>query len=1026
MDKLKKGSMLSIALSEAEVKKYLCKDISIAAVNSPNSCVVSGTNEAINRIKDDLSQAGIFVKALKTSHAFHSMMMEPILDEFKETVRNISLHEPQILYISNVTGKYITAEEVKNPEYWASHLRNTVRYSDGFTELLNQEDRIYLEVGPGSTLSILGMQNSLGKNIPFVQFLSDGKVKQDAQESVLEGLGQLWINGKDIDWEKLHTDEKRRRVSLPTYSFERKRFWSVVDEFNAKNLHLSNNQMLEVKQAVKDWFYVPRWKKTELPTSESYPTVNTVKQKYLVFKDTVGLANQIISILESQGHEVITVEAGKGYKKNKDNQYEIKSDNKEDYKILFESLNEQGNLPEIVIHLWGVNKAEEKQEEYNYPVIEHALKLGYYSMLSLAQAYGELNYIQDLRVFVVTNNMQQVIGGDLNSPEKATVLGPVKVIPQEYSNIKCKSIDIDLNAFNISDYIEPITAELNGIGKDPIIAYRNGARYVEYFEKVLLNDENTGKERLKEKGVYLITGGLGSLGLVLAEHLAEKVHARLVLIGRSEFPEKDLWEQWIEKHGSEDRISKKIIRLQKIETNGGEVLVCQGDAASESEMKEVVERAEKMFGQINGVIHAAGVLNTKTLRLVKETYISTSEEQFKPKIYGTLVLDNIFKNKPIDLKILMSSLSTVLGGLGHVAYASANRFMDAYAYYNTNRQNWLSITWDVWENSVGSISSLMKYAIMFEEGMEAFDLILNNENHYQIVISTGELQERINNWLNLEKKTDNSKQEKKVEEKKREKINIREWKELENELVKIFKETLGVKNISKNDNFFEIGATSLTLIQINERIKHELKLNIAIEKFFTYSNIYQLINYLKENSTYRANYKNTEKKNAITSHSKDIAVIGLSGRFPGAKNISEYWENIKNGIETISDFSKEELLESGISRDELNSEYYVKRKGIVQGIEEFDAETFGYNDNEAELMDPQMRIFHECAWEALEDAGYNSQVFKGKIGLYGGGTKHAYWEFMCMSKNSLNPAALFEAATLTDKDHICPKVAYNL
>ena len=373
--------------------------------------------------------------------------------------------------------------------------------------------------------------------------------------------------------------------------------------------------MLEVKQAVKDWFYVPRWKKTELPTSESYPTVNTVKQKYLVFKDAVGLANQIISILESQGHEVITVEAGKGYKKNKDNQYEIKSDNKEDYKILFESLNEQGNLPEIVIHLWGVNKAEEKQEEYNYPVIEHALKLGYYSMLSLAQAYGELNYIQDLRVFVVTNNMQQVIGGDLNSPEKATVLGPVKVIPQEYSNIKCKSIDIDLNAFNISDYIEPITAELNGIGKDPIIAYRNGARYVEYFEKVLLNDENTGKERLKEKGVYLITGGLGSLGLVLAEHLAEKVHARLVLIGRSEFPEKDLWEQWIEKHGSEDRISKKIIRLQKIESNGGEVLVCQGDVASESEMKEVVERAEKMFGQINGVIHAAGVLNTKTLRL---------------------------------------------------------------------------------------------------------------------------------------------------------------------------------------------------------------------------------------------------------------------------------------------------------------------------------------------------------------------------------------------------------------------------
>ncbi|RHC77129.1 acyltransferase domain-containing protein, partial [Parabacteroides merdae] len=190
MSKMEKGSMLSVALPEDKIKDFLNEKINIAAINSPNNCVVSGPSESIEKLKNLFDTKGIFAKVLRTSIAGHSAMVEPILDEFKEAVRNISLNEPQILYISNLTGKYITAEEVKNPEYWANHMRFTVRYSDGIRKLFEQENKIYLEVGPGSSLSILGMQNSNDKEIPFVQFLSNGKVKQDAQESVLEGLGQ--------------------------------------------------------------------------------------------------------------------------------------------------------------------------------------------------------------------------------------------------------------------------------------------------------------------------------------------------------------------------------------------------------------------------------------------------------------------------------------------------------------------------------------------------------------------------------------------------------------------------------------------------------------------------------------------------------------------------------------------------------------------------------------------------------------------------------------------------------------------
>ncbi|RHC81538.1 KR domain-containing protein, partial [Parabacteroides merdae] len=428
-----------------------------------------------------------------------------------------------------------------------------------------------------------------------------------------------------------------------------------------------------------------------------------------------------------------------------------------------------------------------------------------------------------------------------------------------------------------------------------------------------------------------------------------------------------------------------------------------------------------MFGQINGVIHAAGTLHTNNFGLIRETSFEESKEQFNTKIYGTLVLSKVLKEHNVDIIILMSSLSSILGGLGHIVYSSANKFMDAFSQkcYRKNNQKWLTVNWDVWQNKVVEESILViKNAIMYEEGNKAFDYIIANETFPQILVSTTELQERIDNWLHFWEKTENLQKERVKD--------IHEWKDLENELARIFKEILGLETVNRNDNFFEMGATSLTLIQINEQIRRELKLNLTIEKLFTYPTIYQLINFLKEDDAFGVSFKNDKKKNTVISHStKDIAVIGMSGRFPGAKNISEYWENIKNGLETISEFTDQELWENGVSKEEMYSEYYVRRKGVIQNVEKFDPETFGYNLNEAELMDPQMRIFHECTWEALEDAGYNPQIYNGKIGLYGGAAT-THWPYMAMAKIASNPAAQFNAVSLTDKDFIFSKIAYNL
>ncbi|MFD2588083.1 SDR family oxidoreductase, partial [Croceitalea marina] len=310
---------------------------------------------------------------------------------------------------------------------------------------------------------------------------------------------------------------------------------------------------------------------------------------------------------------------------------------------------------------------------------------------------------------------------------------------------------------------------------------------------------------------------------------------------------------------------------------GGEVLVCKGDVANEEQMLQVVQEAEELFGQIHGVIHAAGILHNDNFGLIKDTITEESEEHFKAKIYGTLILGKVLKDHNIDFAILMSSLSSTLGGLGHVVYASANKFMDVYALGKNrgNNQNWICVNWDVWQNKIIEDSILViNNAIRYEEGMKALDYIIDSKGCSQVLVSTGELQDRIDNWLNLEKITDTKKKEKAK--------SISEWKDLEKELARIFKEMIGVEKISKNDNFFEMGATSLTLIQVNEQIKHELKLNISIEKLFTYPTIYELVNYLKEDSSYGESFLDTEKQKAVISESKDIAVIGMAGRFPGA------------------------------------------------------------------------------------------------------------------------------------------------
>ncbi len=226
MQQLPAGTMLAVPLTEAQVQPFLTSELSLAVINGPSRCVISGTAAAIEGLEQQLAAADVEGRRLHTSHAFHSHMMEPILEPFTALVQNITLNAPQLPYVSNVTGTWITDEQATDPRYWATHLRQTVRFAEGVQQFFAEPDQILLEVGPGRTLSTLALQHPQKPSEQVV--LTSVRHPQDSpgdRAFLLTTLGKLWLMGTSIEWSNFYVNEQRHRLPLPTYPFQKQWYW---------------------------------------------------------------------------------------------------------------------------------------------------------------------------------------------------------------------------------------------------------------------------------------------------------------------------------------------------------------------------------------------------------------------------------------------------------------------------------------------------------------------------------------------------------------------------------------------------------------------------------------------------------------------------------------------------------------------------------------------------------------------------------------------------------------------------------
>ena len=705
MQQLPPGAMLSVPLPEQEVISRLMLDekleLSLAAVNGPSSCVVSGTQKAVDTFAKQLKERGYESRSLHTSHAFHSKMMDPILEEFLEKVKQISFNQPQIPYLSNATGQWITGEAAAEPGYWVTHLRHTVRFFDGLTELLKKEEKAVLaEVGPGRVLSTFARQHpTKTPNQLILNLVRHPKESIPDDRYLLSKIGSLWLYGREIDWEAVYPGETRRRIPLPSYPFERHPYRIGGEAFSIVGAKTpAEETQLNKKTDITDWFYTPSWKRVRLPLYEKKQVPG--QTTWLLFTHEHALCKRLKEHLKREDQEVIVVKQGTTFKKKDEREFTLNPRQEGDYDALFNELHSMERFPQRILHLWGLASSESRPLDID--AVEEELDTGFYSLLNITQVVGKLNFRDELKIDVVTDNMQEVTGEEQLCPAKAAVLGPVKIIPLEYPNIRCRSIDIVFSDSQRQQYEGILTQLLEELSREApspsvVVALRRRHRWVRDFEPIRLEKHPGPIPRLRQGGVYLITGGLGGIGLVLARYLADRVKAKLVLTDQSDFPAPETWDQWLDKHPGNDKVSEKIREIQELEKSGAKVWVVKGDVANMEEMKAAMEKIKERFGPVNGVIHSAGMPDGRLIHLRTREF---TESILAPKVRGTLVLDSLFQShdQP-DFFVLCSSLNSIIGEIGQVGYTAANCFLDAFASHKAVTGGFftVSINWDAWQ-----------------------------------------------------------------------------------------------------------------------------------------------------------------------------------------------------------------------------------------------------------------------------------------------------------------------------------------
>lgn len=801
MSKVPSGEMMAVAVSATEIEPFLLAGLSVAAINTEHTVVVSGNKELMSELRERLSSSGIAFSVLKTSHAFHSEMMDAILGAYRTAFEKVTCSRPAYTIISNLTGKPLSDEEAASPDYWVRHLRETVRFQEGIDWILRKGDGLFVEVGPGNTLSGFCRQSKqYTPGCRTVEMFRHPKEEVNDNLKYTVALGQLWSAGAPLDWAAYYSDEERHKVSLPGYSFDTYKLDFSVDPF--RDLSSANLQGNSVK-SFDEWFYLPNWKKAFL----HHKTASQITpEHFLVFSEDTPLILALISHLQNRGHRVTVVYKGNGFNRKEEAVYQVNPRKEGDFKMLFGAV----SVPDRVIYNWMT--AGMDQED-----IQSAFLTLKYTGTSLIEASGGARK----KLILLGDLGYPVTGSELLNIGMITSMKIADVCAMENPDLLCRYVDIEQH--NISaGIIDALETELYLEDAPHTIAYRNAERWAAFYEPITLTEQHNVP--LQPGDLCLITGGLGEVGMLLAKHLIRQYKARIVIVGRSEIPGQELW-QTILTEAQHPALVSRIEKMQELQALQSDTFYFNADISDFTAFGKVVSTIAARHGKIAGVIHAAGNIDSQTFKPVEHITESIAEAQFLPKIKGTINVYNLFKDTPPGFVWITSSLASILGGLTYGAYAVANRFIDAFV--TAKRQElpgWYSVNLD--GISEGGIDG-EKLVAVFERSFALGPLP-------QLIVSLKDPNKAIADQSSRMPDSAAGVQEEIFVE--RPALSMAYQAPVtaaEEEVCRLWQSFFGYDRIGIDDNFFELGGDSLKAMTLLKRIHSQLHVEIGIEDFFS-------------------------------------------------------------------------------------------------------------------------------------------------------------------------------------------------
>ena len=833
--RLPAGAMAAVPLSAAEIESYLGDDLSLAAVNGESQCLVSGAVSAVDDLVKKLAEEEIECRRLQIDVASHSHMVTPMMGEFGDFLRTLQMYPPRIPYISNVTGTWITEQEAVTPDYWLRHLRQPVLFGPGVQELLSEPTRLLLEVGPGHTLSTLAKMSARKPDaLSVLCSMRHPYERQDDLAFLLGAAGKLWLAGASIDWQKFYFHEQRARVVLPSYPFERQRYWLEPSKEHPEGATADKTDDLD------QWFYLPSWKLLPLPFVESQASSDSDGETWLIFLDDEGLGACVAEKLLASSASLYFAHRGSHFECINQRRYMLNPENQGDYVQLVEELEKQVTGRLNIIHLWNVTRREWNVGR-SFEEFQH---LGMYSLVNFAKAAAQCSFSSPVFLWVVSTDLHRIESRDVPVPDKATLLSPCIVVPQEYENFSCWSIDVDLVPDKFENTAAQILAEIRACTPNRITAIRGGQRWMRSFEPVHIDEKNLS-QYLRPNGVYVISGGLGGIGAQMAGFLAEIEGVRLALIERSILPSSEDWEKWLVEHPEDDVVSVKIRKIQELMAKGANVMPLSADVADRDQMLATMNQILTQWGEVDGVIHTAGVAGETAMCLIPDLQKSDYDKHFHAKVEGSRTIAEVLAEVQPKFCLLFSSNAALLGGLGSIAYSAASIFMDAFAETMaiTGKTRWISADWDPWltrdDERIHATydTGLQKHALNAEESRETFRRVIAGAPPGRVIVSTGNLPLRIRFWTEGGASTVPGNEEDGTAHMLHARpalttTYVPPRSELENTVLQIWQQALGINQLGIHDNFFDLGGNSLIGLRMINTVKKTLQIELPIMALF--------------------------------------------------------------------------------------------------------------------------------------------------------------------------------------------------